>query len=185
MSDRAVKTVFATDAPQRMAILTGIPPLISEFGVSLESVLAGLPIGPEVFSDPERRIPYFVATELLRRCALLTQCKSFGLLLGSRYDHRCLGAAGLWMENAPDLETALSGFVELQRGNSRGASVYLHRYGDAVVFGYGVYDSAAVAHEQIYALTAALTFNVVRALTRGAARRARSRFCSRFARLPM
>jgi AraC-like DNA-binding protein len=170
MSDTAAKKLYAADAPQRMALLTGIPQLLSEFGVSLDQALSGLPIEPEVFSDEERRIPYSVATELLRRSAQLTKCDTFGLLLGSRYDHRCLGAPGLWMQHAPDLETALSGFVELQRGNSRGASVYLHRYGDAVIFGYGVYEGGAVAHEQIYALIEALAFNTVRALTRVAAK---------------
>ena len=69
----------------------------------------------------------------------------------------------------PDLETALVGFVALQKGNSRGASVYLHRYGDTVVFGYGIYERGVVAHEQAYAMIAALIFNMVRSLTDGAA----------------
>jgi AraC-like DNA-binding protein len=169
MSDIGTKKIYATGAPQRMGPLTGIPQLLNDLGVSLEHALAELPIGPDVFSDEERRIPYSVASELLLRCAQLTNCETFGLLLGSRYDHRCLGAPGEWMRQAPDLETALSGFVDLQHGNSRGASVYLHRYGDAVIFGYGVYESAAVAHEQIYGLIEALCFNFVRALTGGAA----------------
>ena len=73
------------------------------------------------------------------------------------------------MQNAPDLETALTGFVELQQGNSRGASVYLHRYGDTVIFGYGMYERDTVAHVQGYALVAALIFNMVQVLTGGVA----------------
>jgi AraC-like DNA-binding protein len=164
-----MKNIYATDAPQRMGPLIGIPGLLADFGVPLEKVLAGLPLGPEIFADPERRIPYALAAELLQDCARLSNCEHFGLILGSRHDHRSLGAPGLWMQNAPDLETALAGFVALQRGNSRGASVYLHRYGDTVVFGYGIYERGAVAYEQAYALIAALIFNMVQALTGGVA----------------
>ena len=42
------------------------------------------------------------------------------------------------MQNALDLETALTGFVVLQQSNSRGALAYLHRHSDAVIFGYGI-----------------------------------------------
>jgi len=168
MLDSSAEKIYAWAAPQRMALLTAIPELLGEFGVALEQALAGLPIGPEVFLDQERRIPYYVACELLQRCANLTKCETFGLLLGSRYDHRCLGLPGEWMQHAPDLETALSGFVELQGVNSRGASVYLHRYADQVIFGYGIYESGAVAQEQIYAMVEAMAFNTVRALTGGA-----------------
>ena len=170
MSDIAVKKIYAIDAPQRMALLTGIPILLDEFGVSLDQALAGLPIDHEFFLDQERRIPFSIASELLLRCARLTSCETFGLLLGSRHDHRCLGAPGQWMLNAPDLGTALHGFIDLQRGNSRGASVYLHRHGDTIVLGYGVYERDAVAHHLIYAMIGALIFNVVRAVTKGAAR---------------
>ncbi len=170
MSDTVSENLYAADAPQRMALLTGIPTLLGEFGVALDDVIAGLPFGSDIFLDEERRVPYWVATELLRRSARLTGCETFGIRLGARYDHRCLGAPGRWMQTAPDLQTALSGFVELQHANSRGASVYLHRYGDAVLFGYGVYERRAVAHEQIYGMIEALAFNVIRTLTRGAAR---------------
>jgi AraC-like DNA-binding protein len=169
MSDSSAKKIYATDAPQRMGPLVGVAALLAEFGVPLESALAGLSLDPEIFSDPERRISYALAAEVIQRCATLSNCPHFGLLLGSRHDHRSLGAPGLWMQNSPDLETALAGFVALQQGNSRGASVYLHRYGDAVIFGYGIYERGAVAHEQIYALIEALAFNTVRALTRGVA----------------
>jgi AraC-like DNA-binding protein len=162
--------IYDANAPQRMSLLTGIPDLLREFGVPLEGAIAGLPIDASIFSDPERRIPYSLASEILFRCATIADCPHFGLLLGSRYDHRCLGAPGLWMQNAANLEAALSGFVQLQQTNSRGASVYLHRYVDyGAVFGYGIYDRSAVAHPVVYGLIEALCFNVVRALTNGVA----------------
>jgi hypothetical protein len=41
-------------------------------------------------------------------CPQHARCPHFGLILGSRYDHRILGLPGAWMQNAPDLESALS-----------------------------------------------------------------------------
>jgi AraC-like DNA-binding protein len=161
---------FALDAPQRVSLLIGIPGLLAEFGIPFEQAIEGLPLDPKVFEDPDQRIPYWVASRVLGRASQLAGCAHFGLLLGSRYDHRILGAPGEWMQHAPNLQSALEGFVSLQPSNSRGAAVYLHRFGATVVFGYGVYARTAVAHEQIYSTIMALAFNVVRTLTQGAAR---------------
>jgi hypothetical protein len=65
MPDTVTKQVCATDAPQRLGPLAGIPELLDDFGVPLESTLAGLPLSPEIFTDPERRIPYEVAAQIL------------------------------------------------------------------------------------------------------------------------
>ena len=72
------------------------------------------------------------------------------------------------MAHAPNLETAFSTFAHVHELNSRGASVYLHRSGEHWVFGYGIYEPRAEAHDQIYALVMAMAVNCVRSLTRGA-----------------
>jgi AraC-like DNA-binding protein len=72
------------------------------------------------------------------------------------------------MMEAPDVETALSGFKALQPSNSRGASVYLRRAGADVVFGYGIYDRTATDQAQAYAMAMAVAVNVLRGLTEGA-----------------
>jgi AraC-like DNA-binding protein len=152
---------------QRLGPLAGIPALLTEFGSRVEEVVKGLGIEPTIFEDPENRIPYPVVGRLLDRCAHLTTCRYFGLVLGSRYDHQALGVPGALMRNAPDLGTALSVFCALQSANSRGAVAYLHRASDQIVFGYGAYEPAAVGHAQIYGLSLAIGVNMVRALTGG------------------
>ncbi len=168
MLDDCRVEVLSADAPQRMSLLVAVPTLLAEFGASLDAVLDGLPIDKGAFADQEVRIPYWAASRMLDRCSKVTKCPHFGLLLGARFDHRCLGFPGQWMANAPDLGSALSGFIELQNGNSRGGSAYFRRSGDCWVFGYGVYEPKAVAQEQIYPLMTALMVNLVKALTGGA-----------------
>lgn len=151
-----------------MSLLVGVPALLAEFGASLNDAIDGLPIERKAFDDQEARIPYWAASQLLDRCAKATRCPHFGLLLGARFDHHCLGFPGQWMANAPDLRSALSGFIELQNGNSRGGSAYFHRSGDFWVFGYGIYEARTVGQEQIYPLITALQVNMVKSLTGGA-----------------
>jgi AraC-like DNA-binding protein len=165
MSDTIANKI---EGSQRLGPLAGIPLLLTEFGCPVEEVVKGLDIEPAIFDDPESRIPYPVVGRLLDRCAHLTSCRYFGLVLGSRYDHQALGAPGALMRNAPNLGAALSVFCALQSANSRGAVVYLHRAGDQVVFGYGAYEPAAVGLAQIYGFSLAIGVNMIRALTGGA-----------------
>lgn len=148
-----------------MAALVGLPTLAAEFGVDLTAILQGLPLSPQAFKNDESRIPYGLACRLLETAARLTGCPHFGLLLGARFDHRCMGIAGRWMQNAPTLETALTGFIALQASATRGATAYLHRSGDNYIFGYGAYDRPALGHVQNYATVIPVAFNILKALT--------------------
>jgi AraC-like DNA-binding protein len=154
-------------APQRLAALVGLPELAGEMGVPLAEVLAGLPLDPTIFESDENRIPYGLAVQLLENATRLTKCPHFGLLLGARHDHRCMGAAGRWMQNAPTLEAALTGFIALQSTATRGATSYLHKHADHIIFGYGAYDRTALGYTQNYAVVIPMAHNIVRRLTGG------------------
>jgi AraC-like DNA-binding protein len=155
---------------QRMAVLVGIPALLREFGVPLASLLDVVPVTPGIFDDPETRIPYAIAVRLLETAARLSRCPHFGLLLGARFDHRILGPAGEWMQNAPDLEAAVTGLVALQPAASRGATVFLHRLGEDIVLGYGAFDRSAGPSDQASLAMTAIAHTVVTRLTAGKAR---------------
>jgi len=158
------------DSPQRMAALVGLPDVLAESGVAVSDVLAELPLDPSVFDSDENRIPYGLATRLLENAARLTGRADLGLVLGSRFDHRCMGAAGQWMQNAPTLEAALTGFIALQSTATRGATAFLHKHADHVIFGYGAYDRTALGHTQVYSVVISMAANIVRTLTGGQVR---------------
>lgn len=170
---------FSADALQRASVLTGVPKLLAAFGVPVEAIRDGLDVSPLAFEDPDFRLPFATVGRILDRCARLTGCGHFGLLLGAAHDHRILGLPGALMSHSPTLGAALSGFVRLQQMNSQGAAVYLRRFDDAVVIGYGVYDRHAVGHEQFLPLVMAMALNIVRALTGGGARVAELHFSIR------
>jgi AraC-like DNA-binding protein len=167
MSDSQPNIASSSQALQRMSSLIGIPALLAEFGVDLDVVLDGLPIPREAFLDVEARVPFWAASRLLQNCAEATACQHFGLTLGSRHDHRVLGLAGVWMQNAATLGDALTGFVAMQPSASSGATIYLHRSDEAVVLGYGIYERNAVGREQAFGIFSAIAFNVARTLTLG------------------
>jgi AraC-like DNA-binding protein len=156
-------------APQRMAALVGLPGLLAEFGATLADLLDGLPLEPSVFDSDENRISYGLATELLARAARISGSAHFGLTLGTRFDHRCMGLAGRWMQHSPTLGAALSGFIALQPTATEGATSFLHRHGDQVIFGYGAYDRTSLDYVQNYLVVIPMAFNIVRTLSNGKA----------------
>jgi AraC-like DNA-binding protein len=158
------------DAPQRLACFVGLGPVLAEHGVRLADVLDGTGVEPAVFDRDESRLPYGLLNAILLRAVAATGNPALGRVIGARYDHRVMGVAGLWMQNAPTLEAALTGFLELQSSNTRGATSYLHRQGEDVMFGYGVYDRTAHDYAQVQAMVIALAWNIVTGLTQGKCR---------------
>ena len=157
----------ARDAPQRLACLVGLGPILAEHGVRLADALEGTGVDPAMFDSDESRLPYGTITLILQRAVAMTGNPALGLAIGARYDQRVMGVAGQWMQNAPTLEAALIGFLELQSSNTRGATSYLHRQGEDVMFGYGVYDRTWHDYTQPLAMVIALAWNIVTGLTRG------------------
>jgi AraC-like DNA-binding protein len=158
------------DAYQRASVLGGVPGLLAQFDVSAEIVLEGMPLDSTIFSKPDLFLPYSWVVRILANCATATRCPHFGLLLGTRTDYRALGPPGQWIANAPDLQTAITGFEALQSLNSRGATVYLRRAGSDFILGYGAYDHTAAPHEQAYAMSVGMSASVIKSVTGGVAR---------------
>lgn len=154
---------------QRVGPAAALPALLTELGIPHDSVFAGFGLAPEQLM-PDARYPLADLIALLERAAKLADCPHLGLLLGSRQDHRCLGAVGQMMSRAPTLGDALRDYVGVQMGYSRGAVVYLHRIGNEYRLGYGLYDAGAVAGRQVYDLVIALGCNFIRSLTEGRVR---------------
>jgi AraC-like DNA-binding protein len=169
MSANIQTGIYSVDAPQRVGGLTGVPRLLSKFGVPIARVRDGLDFDPRALEDPDFRLPFAMVGQVMARCALETGCDHFGLLLGAAHDFDSLGLPGGVMRHSSTLAAAISEFVRLQPMNSRGAAAYLRRFDDAVVTGYGIYHRGALGHEQIYQFAMAVASNVVRSLTGGAA----------------
>ncbi len=161
------KSAFSRDALQRGALLSQLPSLLAEFGVTLDQLDAVYPVPRAVWTDPGCFIPFSQFCGVLDAAARLTDCPHFGLLLGAKGDHSGLSVAGAWVFSAPTHRDAINGFIALQSSNTRAASMYIQDFGDESFIGYGIYDRAAVGREQAYALVTALGVRMGTLLTGG------------------
>jgi AraC-like DNA-binding protein len=161
------KSSLSRDALQRAGLISQLPSLLAEFGVSLDQLDAIYPVPRSVWTDPNCFIPYSQFCGVLDAAARLTDCSHFGLLLGAKGDHSGLGVAGAWVFCAPTHRDAINGFIALQSSNTRAASIYIQDYGDEAFIGYGIYDRATVGREQAYALVTALAVRMGTLLTAG------------------
>lgn len=159
----------STPALQRAAPLVHLAPLLAEKGVALDAVLAGTGISTNDIR-PENFVPYAAVLEILDRAAALSGCEDIGLQIGFRQGLGTIGLAGEVMRHAATLGEALSDFAAFQITNSTGASVYLHRADDEVMWGYGVYDASHAASVQIHDLVLAAGSVLLAELTGGAVR---------------
>jgi AraC-like DNA-binding protein len=172
-----MEKVFPT-AMQRVGPLEFVPALLTELGADVGKVFEGLELAPKDLVR-ENRVPFQAVRKLLDACARMTACSHFGLLLGSKFDHRILGLVGDLMETAPTLKEALSNYVGVQRGLSHGLCAYLNGFGDYSAFGIGIYDRHDPGSEQVYGLSMAVAANSIRRLCKGEAQLLEVRFCHR------
>lgn len=153
-------------AMQRVGPLAGLPALVTELGGDVREVFAGTGLDPsELRAD--LHIPLSQFTKLLDLAAQATHRPDFALLLGFRQSPASLGPVGQLMTFAPTLGRALGDFVSFQIGNSRGAAAYLHRMGEDVCFGIGIYDPTHRASNAAYDLAFAVGCSLLRHLTDG------------------
>lgn len=156
-------------ALQRAAPLMQLAPLLAAAGVSLEDALDGTGLSVDDIG-PDRFIPFAAFLEILERSATLSGNADIGLQLGRRLGLGVLGPVGDVMRHAATLGEALADFAAFQILNCTGAAVYLHRVGDEVMWGYGIYDSAHAASPVIHDAVIAVGSALIAELARGRVR---------------
>jgi AraC-like DNA-binding protein len=161
-----VQAITQDPAQQRLGPLAALPRLVAELGADPAAFLAGTGLAPsDLRPDLFVSLPLFDL--LLERAAEVTGRSDIGLQLGMRQSFRALGPIGRLMSHAPTLGDALTDFVTFQIANSRGAAAYLHRMGDDVAFGVGIYDREFRSSLHAYDLSIAVGCKLVRELTNG------------------
>ena len=149
---------------QRIGPMASLPRLLEDCGVSLDDVIADLPVTEADFR-PDVFLPVRLISEILNRSSARTG-KPIGLMLGKNQNHLVLGALGQLMSLSETLEEAISTFVRFQIANSTAAASHLTRLGDDYVFGFGLY-GPELGSSHIYDAAMAVGCNIVRDLTGG------------------
>jgi AraC-like DNA-binding protein len=148
----------------RAGPLLGIPQLLRSLGGNPAGVFAAAEFDPQLLDDPENVVSFTAAGRLLDACVRDTDCPHFGLLLGQRNGLDSLGLLGRHARNSPTLKHALRNIVLHLHLHDRGAIPTLSVTDAEATLGYIVYQPGVMATAQIYDLTAAVTYNILREL---------------------
>lgn len=156
----------SSPALQRVGPLALLPGVLAIHGVSVDAVLEGLSLSA-VDLRPDMQLPISTISTILDRAVGYPGLEQVGLLLAEAQNHQALGAVGQLMMSCETLGSALGTFVALQMANSTAAAAYLLPVGEDYALGFGIY-APDLPSSQIYDVSAAVGYNMVRDLTGGA-----------------
>ena len=148
----------------RVATTMAVPALLREQGVDPVPLLAEFGLEPADFEDPENRIRYSTVTQLLGRCAQVTRCPHFGLLVGQRAGTSALGAVGFLMQSSPTVRTALEILVRHLWVHSPGAAAGFVEDGAFTTLSLTINWTGLEGLEPYLELGTAVAFNIMREL---------------------
>ena len=148
----------------RAASTMALRPLLEQFDVDLDSLLAesGLPIG--LFEHPDNLIPFREGTRLLGLCADRTGCAHFGLLIGDATPLEALGIVAELAKSAADVRTALRLMCRFMTLTDGGGLLTLSETSQLASFSYSVYEPGVERTEILGDNILAASCNVLRAL---------------------
>jgi len=144
-----------------------MPGLLREHGIDAARLLAEFGFKPAYFEDPDNTIPLETMGKIYSRCASLTQCAHFGLLIGQRDTGSALGAVGFLMRNSPDVRTALGNLASHFKVHNRNAVVDFIEGDTTAALGYKILKPCVQGREQILDMAIAIGFRLMKDLCGG------------------
>jgi AraC-like DNA-binding protein len=148
----------------RVGVIAALPAVIRSLGHDPSQVLQAAGFDAALLEDPNNRISFATRSRLIGRCATLTGCPHFGLLLGAQGGLQSLGLVGLLAEYSPDVGSALRNLVRFFHHHLRGASIDVVVDGELAMFDYTIYQPGTEATDQVGAGAMAGAVNIMRAL---------------------
>jgi AraC-like DNA-binding protein len=139
--------------------------VLSELGVSPESIFTKANVSLRAFRNPESRVSLRSIGRLLDKAAKTTGCAHLGLLIGARFELQGLGPIGGLMHNSATVGDALRNLVMHLHLHDRGAAAVLMKVGDAAtIMGYSLCRDDNVGLRHIYDTTNAIVFRLLKEL---------------------
>jgi hypothetical protein len=170
MPQRAGKPAPAPDALRssedvRIGPLRPMAGVLRELGHDPAAILRASGLDATAFDDPDRRVPFRVAADLIRRGALRTGREDFGLRVGERFEFDDFGLLGQLMWRAGRVGEALFDLNRYLHLQDRGSVTYVRPAGEGLVaLGYSIFDPDTPGAALIYDLVMALGVRLLRAL---------------------
>lgn len=158
---RLVRIRKITRGTVRVATYAATPAVLSEFGVDPVPVLSEFGLSLNTFAKPNNIMAYSTGVKLLERCAAITGCDHFGLLVGQRTGATALGLTGYLIMHSPTVEAALNQLQENLKLHGRGGAAQLALYGDQALVTYTSHLETAHSAQVLFGALAIL-FNIMR-----------------------
>ncbi len=152
------------DSVLRVGPMGQIPSLLRTFGIDPEPVFDDSGFTLEQFKDPELKVSYLKASRLMSRCVAESGCKHFGLLLGQSASPSLLGVPGFLIQSAPNVAHALNDLLHNLDLHDNGGSLTLNTSNGVTLLGYTIHQPGVEAIEQIFDLSIAMSYNIMRSL---------------------
>ncbi|MGF7162539.1 AraC-like DNA-binding protein [Rhodoligotrophos appendicifer] len=148
----------------RVGVAAALPGVLRDFGHEPEEIFGAVGIPVEVFDDPDNTIPFAAFAKLIALAARHTGRDDLGLLICEKTSASALGITGFYLQQAPDLRTALNDLVRYLHHHDRGAVPFLAVDDGNVRLGYLIYEPNAEGCNQIYDGAIAIGRNIMRSL---------------------
>ena len=161
-----LKTAPATarDPMIRVGALAAIPGVIRSLGGDPARVLAEAGFDIASLGSPDEQITFAARSRLIARCAEITGCPHFGLLVGQQGGLHSLGLVGLLVKHSANVGAALHSLVRFFHHHLRGASIDLIIEDQLAVFDYTIYQPGTVGTDHVGAAAMAGAVNIMRGL---------------------
>jgi len=162
MDERARR--IARVATVRVRNFRAVEGVLTELGVepALAPRDAGLPA--DLFSDPERAIPFANLGRLVSACVRATGRDDFGLRVGARQSATAIGLTGLVTINSATVRDALQTLINGLKITDTGAAVTLDVRGGVASLGYSIVAPDIESADQITDGAIAILVNIMRDL---------------------
>lgn len=148
----------------RIGPCMAIPGLLRGLSVDPALVMADAGITLAVFDDPDNVVPYATLGRLFASCAQRTGLPDIGLRIGAEARMESLGVLGAYMQNCPDVRTALEGLITFRQLADRGGQPTFRVEDTTATLGYAVMQSGVPAADLIADAALVLGINLLRAL---------------------
>ncbi|MQM30123.1 MAG: hypothetical protein CRU78_06105 [Candidatus Accumulibacter phosphatis] len=149
---------------QRVGPLANVAQAIEQFALDPDALFASVGVSRDLLADPDNIISPHTAGELLERCATLSGCAHFALLLGRQQSARSLGMVGELLPHCADVGTALAHLQNLLHLHDRAGIATRTIDGNTATLGYTLFAGPIVGVDQIYDGTLVIAQNIMRLL---------------------
>ena len=148
----------------RIGPFMGIPKVLQQLGHDPRPVLRRVGLSLKSMSNPDMIVPFANIGRLLSACAEVSGCPYFGLLVGQQVSTSALGVLGFTIQNATDVDTALSNLIRYRGLNDRGGFITLEREGALARLQYSIIKQDITGADQMYDCAVAIGCNILRGL---------------------